>query len=388
MRMRFLDAGESHGRGISTIIEGCPAGLKMRREDIEGELARRRRGYGRGKRMSIEGDLVEIQSGVRRGLSLGSPITLWVANLDHANWLELMGAEATDQTVPVQRVTTPRPGHADLAGALKYGTRDIRDILERASARETVGRVCAGCVARLLLRRLGIEVLSHVLSIGGVEAALPETPGLEDMERIEGDELRCFDRSASLRMKQRIDEAARAGDTLGGIVEVIAYGVPAGLGSHAHWDRRLDGILSQAVMSIQSVKGVEIGDGFSLASLPGSKALDLIAHDEERGYYRLADHAGGIEGGISNGEMIRVRAAIKPIPTLGRPAPTIDIETRTAVEALAERSDVCAVPAAGVVAESMVAWVLANALLEKTGGDHLAEVERRYLAHLQALKEF
>lgn len=386
--MRFLDAGESHGRGISTIIEGCPAGLEIRREDIEGELARRRRGYGRGKRMSMEGDRVEIQSGVRRGISLGSPITLWVANQDHANWLELMGTEATDQAGPVQRVTTPRPGHADLAGALKYGTRDIRDILERASARETVGRVCAGCVARLLLRRLGIEVFSHVLAIGEVEADLAETPGLADVERIEADELRCLDGSASLEMKRRIDEAARAGDTMGGLVEVIADSVPAGLGSHAHWDRRLDGLLAQAVMSIQSVKGVEVGDGFALASLPGSKALDLIAYDEGRGYYRLADHAGGIEGGISNGEAIRVRAAIKPIPTLGRPAPTIDIETRAEVKALAERSDVCAVPAAGVVAESMVAWVLANALLEKMGGDHLAEVERRYRAHLEALKEF
>ncbi len=376
--MRFLDAGESHGRGMATVVEGCPAGLPLRAAYVEAELARRRRGYGRGGRMSIEADRVEILSGVRHGRTLGSPITLWVENRDHANWLEAMGAEEPREGGDARRVTAPRPGHADLAGAVKYGTRDLRDILERASARETVGRVCAGSVARRLLERLGITVLSHVLSIGGVRARPAAAPGPADRERVDADGLRCLDPAASARMKERIDEAAGQGDTLGGEVEVLAYGVPPGLGSHAHWDRRLDGLLAQAVMSVQSCKGVEVGDGFALAAAPGSSVLDLIAHGGQRGYHRLANHAGGIEGGISNGETVVLRAAFKPIPTLGRPAPTVDVDSRQGVEAQAERSDVCAVPAAGVVAESMVAWTLACALLEKTGGDRLAEVEARF----------
>ncbi len=386
--MRFLDAGESHGRGVCTIVEGCPASLGVRHEYIDEELDRRRRGYGRGKRMAIEGDRVEILSGVRHGNTLGSPITLWVENRDHANWLELMGAEPREMGKTGKKVTAPRPGHADLAGAQKYGTRDIRDILERASARETVGRVCAGSVARLILRRLGIEVRSHVLSIGGIAADLNRAPGLEDLAKAEENDLRCLDESASREMIKSIDQAAEAGDTLGGVFEVLAFSVPPGLGSHVHWDRRLDGLMGQALLSIQSVKEVGIGDGLTLALSPGSSSLDLIAYTRGEGFHRLENHGGGIEGGVSNGETIRVRAAMKPIPTLGKPAPTVDIETKEAAGALPERSDVCAVPAGGVVAESMVAWVLADALLEKTGGDCMEEVESRYRHYLETLRAF
>jgi chorismate synthase len=373
---------------MATVIEGCPAGLKITTDALEAELARRRRGYGRGGRMSIEGDRVEILSGVRHGRSLGSPITLWVENRDHANWLEAMGAEEPGEGADLRRVTAPRPGHADLAGAVKYGAADLRDILERASARETVGRVCAGSVARLLLGCLGVTVISHVLSIGGVESRPGTAPGPSDRDLVDSDDLRCLDAEASSRMKERIDSAAGDGDTLGGVVEVLAYGVPPGLGSHAHWDRRLDGLLAQAVMSIQSCKGVEVGEGFSLAAARGSSVLDLVARGGDRGYHRLANHAGGIEGGISNGEAVVLRAAFKPIPTLGRPAPTVDIASRESVEAQAERSDVCAVPAAGVVAESMVAWTLACALLEKTGGDRMDEVEARFRDWLEEAGSF
>lgn len=386
--MRFLDAGESHGRGVCTIVEGCPAGLELLREEIDIELTRRKRGYGRGRRMSIEGDRVELLSGVRYGRTLGSPITLWVENRDHANWLELMRADPGEEGGSERKVTTPRPGHADLAGAQKFGTRDIRDILERASARETVGRVCAGSVARLILRRMGIEVRSHVLSIGGVEAGPRGEPGLAELAALEGDEIRCLDERAAEEMKRSIDRAAEAGDTLGGVVEVLAYGVPPGLGSHVHWDRRLDGLLGQAVMSIQSVKGVGIGDGFSLAGSAGSSSLDLIAYRAGEGFYRTGNHGGGIEGGMSNGETVRIRAAMKPIPTLGKPAPSIDISTKEGTGSLAERSDVCAVPAGGIVAESMVAWVLAHALLDKFGGDCMEEVEAAYRRYLEALKAF
>jgi chorismate synthase len=385
--MRFLDAGESHGPGILTIVEGCPRGLRVDRGFIQEELARRRRGYGRGGRMSIESDEVVLMGGVRRGWSLGGPIALLVPNRDHANWLEVMPPEEVEGAPPPP-VTTPRPGHADLAGALKYGTRDLRDILERASARETVGRVCAGALAKLLLRRAGIEVGSHVLRVGEVEAATGEIGAFAELWKAEEDEMRCLDPAASASMRAAVDAAAEAGDTLGGVVEVLAFGVPPGLGSHVHWDRRLDGLLAQALMSIQSVKGVEVGGGFALSGLPGSRCLDHILYDGEAGFRRGSNHAGGIEGGMSNGETVRLRVAAKPIPTLGKPADTVDIESKLPVRALKERADVCAVPALGVVAESMVAWVLANALLEKTGGDSMQEVEERLQQYRRRVKDY
>jgi len=377
--MRFLDAGESHGPGMVTVVEGIPAGLAVSRSFIEGELARRRRGYGRGGRMAIEEDRVEILSGVRLGRSLGSPIALLVRNRDFQNWQEVMSpeGEGSAKTTPV---TVPRPGHADLAGAVKFSTLDIRDILERASARETVGRVCAGALAKLLLERVGIEVGSHVVQVGKVHAAEGRVTEPRELAEAEDDPLRCLDREASAEMVREIDRAREEGDTLGGVVEVLAFGVPPGLGSHVHWDRRLDSRLAGALMSVQSVKGVEVGDGFALASLRGSAAADLIGHEEGRGFLRDTNHAGGIEGGISNGEVIRLRVAAKPIPTLGRPLKTVDLRTKERAEALKERADICAVPAVGVVAESMVAWVLAEALLEKFGGDSMEELETRVRA--------
>ncbi len=386
--LRFLDAGESHGPGITTVVEGFPRGLRVESAFIRKELARRRGGYGRGGRMAIEGDEVEILGGVRRGLTLGSPIALLVRNRDHANWTESMSPEAAEGAPGPEPVTVPRPGHADLAGAIKYGSRDIREVLERASARETVGRVCAGALAKLLLRRAGIEVGSHVLRVGGVEASARETVSLAELAGAEEDPMRCLDPGASAAMRAAVDEAARSGDTLGGVVEVLAFGVPPGLGSHVHWDRRLDGRLAQALMSIQSVKGLEIGGGFSLASMRGSGAADVIRHAPGRGFYRETNRAGGMEGGISNGEVIRLRVAAKPIPTLATPLATVDMDSKREALALKERADVCAVPAVGVIAESMTAWVLAEALLEKTGGDSMEEVEERLRAYREKVTRF
>jgi chorismate synthase len=385
--LRFLNAGESHGKGTVTIVEGVPAGLRVSGEEIEGELARRRLGYGRGPRMEIEKDKVAILSGVRRGYTLGSPIAIWVENLDYPRWERVMSPESTPEDIE-GAVTKPRPGHVDLAGALKYSTRDLRDVLERASARETLGRACAAAIARIFLKEFGIEIISHVLSVGEEEAKLDRLPLPSEREAIDGSPLRCLDGEATLRMVSLIEKARERGDTLGGVFEVLAYGVPPGLGSHVHWDRRLDGLLAQAVMSIQAVKGVEIGEGYRLAASWGSEAVDLIDYQEGRGFYRTSNRAGGIEGGISNGEVIRVRAAMKPIPTLGRPAPTVDIASKERVEALVERADVCAVPAAAVVAESMVAWVIADAFLQKFGGDHLEEVGKRYFQYLEEVRRF
>ncbi|MEW6553164.1 MAG: chorismate synthase [Actinomycetota bacterium] len=384
--LRYLDAGESHGKGIACIIEGMPGGLPLTASYIEDELGRRRLGYGRGARMGLEQDRVEVISGIRAGRTLGSPITLLVLNAEFDGWREVMAVEGE---VRVEAVTAPRPGHADLAGALKYGTRDIRDILERASARETVGRVCAGSVAKRLLEELGVEVYSHVLEVGGVGVG-PSTdfPSIEDLREADSDDMRCLDAEASREMRREVDKARESGDSLGGLFQVVVHGLPAGLGSHVHWDRRLDARLAAAVMGIQAVKGVEIGDGFELARMRGSRAADEILYDPGRGFYRSSNHGGGIEGGMSNGELLLIRAAMKPIPTLANPLRSVDIVTREVVGAAVERADVCAVAAAAVIAESCVAFVLADAIMEKTGGDSLEEIATRYQAMVERQSRF
>ncbi len=385
MVLRFLNAGESHGRAMAVIVEGLPHGLAVNAERVERELRRRRLGYGRGERMRLEEDRVQILSGVRGGKTLGTPVALMVENAEHEKWRAMMTVEGE---VAGEPLTAPRPGHADLAAAQKYGTRDLRDILERASARETVGRVCAGAFAKALLERLGMVVISHVLAVGGIWSEGKMTPSLEDLENVDGDPLRCLDHEASRRMRASIDEAAKAGDTLGGVFEVLAFGVPPGLGSHVHWDRRLDARLAAALMGIQGVKGVEIGDGFGLAELPGSRASDMVTYDEETGFGRSSNHAGGIEGGVSNGEPIVLRAAMKPIPTMRSPMDTVDLVSKEKVKATVERADICAVPAAAVIAESATALVLADALLEKTGGDFMLEIEDRFRDMQRRVLEF
>ena len=375
--LRYLDAGESHGRGMVCLLEGMPRGVPLRSAHIERELSRRRLGYGRGPRMDLEEDRVEIYSGVRGGLTLGSPIAMLVANAEHAKWEGIMAVEGEVAGPPL---TAPRPGHADLAGALKYGTRDLRDILERASARETVGRVCAGAVAGRLLGELGMEILSHVTAVGGVAAEAPQELSPELLREADADAMRCLDAEASLRMREEVDAAREAGDSLGGIFQVVAFGVPVGLGSHVHWDRRLDARLAAALMGIQAVKGCAVGGGFELATLRGSRAADEIFRAEGGGLRRGSNHAGGIEGGMSNGEPIVLQAAMKPIPTLRSPLRSVDLISGEAVEGAVERADVCAVPAAAGVAEACVSFVLAQALLEKTGGDSMEEIEERFRA--------
>lgn len=384
--LRFLDAGESHGPGVVTIVEGLPYGVPVSVQGIEGELARRRQGYGRGARMELERDEVEILGGVRGGMTLGSPVALLVRNAEYERWREVMPVEGEVKARPV---TAPRPGHADLAGALKYGTRDIRDVLERSSARETVGRVCAGSLAKALLECFDIRVYSHVLRIGGIAVPLEKaTPTATEMARADEDPVRCLHPETSLRMREEVDRAREEGDSLGGVFEVVAYGLPVGLGSHVHWDRRLDARLAAAVMGIQAIKGVEIGDGFRLAQMRGSAAADAVTHAPDRGFHRLSNHAGGLEGGMSNGEPLVVRAAMKPIPTLRRPLASVDLVSKERVDAAVERADVCAVPAAAVVAESAVAFVLADALMEKIGGDSLEEMKARFRELLARQKEF
>ncbi len=373
--MRYLDAGESHGKGMACIVEGLPYGLPLRAADVESELARRRLGYGRSDRMALERDEVEIFSGVRGGVTLGSPLTMLVRNAEYEKWRDVMAAEGGKN---VEALTALRPGHADLAGALKYGTGDLRDILERASARETVGRVCAGAAARKLLHELGINVYSHVLEVGGVgSGAGRRVPSEDALANADGDPMRCLEGVASLLMRDAVDAARGSGDSLGGIFEVLAFGLPAGLGSHVHWDRRLDGRIAAAVMGIQAVKGVEIGDGFEAARTPGSQAMDAIYYEEGRGFRHRSNHAGGLEGGMTNGEPLVVRAAMKPIPTMAKPMPSVDLSSGEAVAAAVERADVCAVPAAAVIAESCVAFVLAGAMLAKTGGDSIDEIRVR-----------
>ena len=377
--LRFMTAGESHGPRLTAILEGVPAGLRLEKTDIDKELARRQQGYGRGGRMKIETDKVEVLSGVRFHETLGGPITLQVINKDFANWNGRMAAFGEPEG---ESVTAARPGHADLTGVMKYDRQDVRDILERSSARETTMRVAVGAVCKAFLRELGIEVVSHVTTIGGVDASPSKIDRSEIGEDI-GSELNCYDREAEQQMKRRIDAAKADGDTLGGIFEVIVRGLPMGLGSHIQWDKRLDARLAAALMSIQAIKGVEIGAGFACGRLPGSEIHDEVFVDEAGKIYRATNRAGGLEGGMTNGEEVVLRAAMKPIPTLMTPLKSIDIKSREAVLACKERSDTCAVSAASVVGEAMTAFVIAQAICEKFGSDALRDVK----AALQAYKE-
>ena len=383
--LRFLTAGESHGELLMGIIEGMPAGLLIRVTDIDRDLVRRQTGYGRGGRMKIERDSVKIYTGVRWGRTLGSPVGLMIRNKDWENWRDKMSPDPLFLN-SAEPVTRPRPGHADLAGALKYGATDIRNILERSSARETAMRVAVGAVAKRLLEEFGIDVMSHVLSIGGVYAKVQKAAPAELKKRAEASELRCTDPEAERRMKHKIDAAKAAGDSLGGVFELIVTGVPTGLGSHTHWDRKLDGKLAAALMSVQAIKGVEIGAGFGAANRPGSLVHDEIFWSRKEGFYRKTNMAGGIEGGMSNGGPIVLRAAMKPIPTLMKPLRSVDLSSKKPFKAGVERSDVCAVPAAGVVAEAAVAFEIASAMIEKFGGDSIDEMKRNYTAYVKHLK--
>ncbi len=388
--LRWLTAGESHGRALVAVCEGVPSGVAVTTDDLAFALARRRAGYGRGARMKFERDEVELTGGVRHGLTLGSPVAIRIGNTEWPKWETVMSADPVEEQLLAGQargapLTRPRPGHADLAGMQKYGHDDARPVLERASARETAARVALGEIARRLVRQvLGAEIVSHVVAIGTVQAPGEYLPGPQDQARIDADPVRCLDASASTAMQAEVDAARRDGDTLGGVVEVIAYGLPPGLGSHVHWDRRLDGRLAGALMSIQAMKGVEVGDGFTTAARRGSLAHDEI-EGSDSGIRRLTNRAGGIEGGMSTGEPIRLRAAMKPISTVPRALRTVDVRTGEAASAINQRSDVTAVPAAGVVAEAMAALILADAVLEKFGGDSVAETARNARAYLGAM---
>ena len=382
--LRYLTAGESHGKALVVIVEGLPAGLPITVDDVAGELSRRRLGYGRGPRMRFEQDELTLVGGVRHGRTLGSPVAIEIGNTEWPKWTKEMDPAPGATEKPLTR---PRPGHADLAGMQKYGLGDARDILERASARETAARVAAGACAKALLSHIGVSVLSHVVQIGAVVAKAVERPSPGDLGTIDASEVRCFDPDAEAAMIAEIKAAAKDGDSLGGVVEVLAYGVPVGLGSHVHWDRRLDALLAQAVCSIQAVKGVGFGEGFESAGRRGSEAHDAIVWDEQDGaYHRETTRAGGIEGGMSTGDLIVVRAAMKPLSTLNRPVlKTVDVETKEPTVSFKERTDVTAVPAAGVVAETMVALVLAAEALRKFGGDSLTELVRNRDAFVDSL---
>ena len=387
--LRFLTAGESHGPSLSVIIEGLPAGLPITAEEIGDELARRRLGYGRGPRMRFERDEIRITGGVRHGRTLGSPVAIEILNTEWPKWEKEMSA-APGQ--PSEKLTAPRPGHADLVGMQKYGFDDARDVLERASARETTARVAAGALAKALLRELDVTIVSHVVRIGAASVATDVKPGPDDGDVIDASEVRCFDSSSEATMIAEIKSAAKDGDSLGGVAEVIAYGVPAGLGSHVHWDRKMDGLLAGALMSIQAVKAVEIGDGVAQAGQRGSVAHDAIARDENAhgsgGYVRRTDHAGGLEGGMTSGAPLIARVSMKPLATLNRPVlETVDVASGESTVSFKERTDVTAVPALGVIAESMMALVLANEALRKCGGDSIAEFRRNAAAYLEHLGE-
>jgi chorismate synthase len=381
MTFRFTTAGESHGPGLVAIVEGLPAGLELDRERLDREMARRQLGHGRGGRMKIEQDAVEIRSGVRHGRTLGSPVAVLVANRDYANWEERMNPWPVEAVVEESHL--PRPGHADLVGMLKFGHADARNVLERASARETAARVAAGALAKEFLRAVGASVRSHVLRIGSVQAPEPGEIGPEDFDRVDESPVRCLDPDAGERMVAEIDRLRKANESLGGVFEVRAFGLVPGLGSHTSWEQRLDGRLAHAVVSIQAVKGAAVGEAWEVAALPGSESHDEIFWSEERGYHRETNRAGGVEGGMSNGEPLVVRGALKPISTLTKPLRSVDTETKKPAEAMRERTDSTVVPAAGVVAEAMVALTLARCYREKFGGDHIDDV----LAALTAYRE-
>ncbi|MCD5397355.1 chorismate synthase [candidate division NPL-UPA2 bacterium] len=391
--LRYLTSGESHGPCLTAILEGLPAGLRINKESIDKELQRRQCGYGRGERMKIESDKIEILSGLRKGETLGSPLALLIRNRDWENWQAIMDPfSPSENPSQTDELTRPRPGHADLAGAIKYNHRDLRNILERSSARETAARVAVGAIAKILLKEFEIEIINQVIEIGKIKAHTADLT-LEKIRR-QGDksQLSCPDRTAEKLMVEEIEKAERTDDSLGGIFEVIVTNIPIGLGSHVHWDKKLDGKLAQALMSIQAVKGVEIGLGFEAARRPGSKVHDEIFYQERRaigerqGLYRKTNNAGGIEGGITNGELLLVRAAMKPIPTLKAPLRSVDLTTKESVEATVERADTCAVPAAAVVGEAVVAFEIAGAMQEKFGGDSLGEMKRNYQAYMDYVK--
>jgi chorismate synthase len=379
--LRFVTAGESHGPGLTAIVEGLPAGIELRPEDIDRDLARRQLGHGRGGRMKIEKDRAEVTAGVRHGRTLGSPVCLRVDNRDYRNWEERMNPWPVE--AEVAEVHLPRPGHADLAGVLKYGHDDVRNVLERASARETAARVAAGGLVKVFLKALGVSVLSHVTRIGTVAAPARDHLRPEDFEGVDDSPVRCLDPGASAAMVAEIDAARKANESLGGVFEVRAFGLVPGIGSHISWEERLDGRLAGAIMSIQAMKGVGVGDGFELAGRVGSEAHDEIFFSEERGFFRETNHAGGLEGGMTTGAPLVLRGAMKPLPTLTKPLRSVDLATKEPAQALRERTDSCTVPAAGVVGESMVALVLAAAYRDKLGGDHIDDAR----AALDSYKE-
>jgi chorismate synthase len=375
---RLITSGESHGKALSVIIDGMPAGLKVDTKTINRELSRRQKGYGRGGRMKIESDKAEILSGLRFGETIGSPISIQIKNKDFENWKDIMQMEKgyTDK-----KVTSPRPGHADLPGILKYGRTDIRDILERASARETASRVAAGAVFKLFLAEFGIKIYSHTISIGKISVKKPT----KSLDKIENSPLRCTDPDVEKEMIKLIDETKKKGDSIGGVSEIRATGVCAGLGSHANYDRRLNALIADAMMSIPTVKGIEIGEGIKNAEKFGSEVQDEIFYSNKKGYYRLTNRAGGIEGGISNGEDITVRIYLKPIPTLSSPLKSVDIKTKKETLAQKERADICVVPAAGVIAESMIAYVLTGAFLDKFGADAMKDIKTGYKSYVERI---
>lgn len=379
MALRLITAGESHGPGLTCVVEGLPAGLELDRESIDRDMARRQLGHGRGGRMKIERDHAVVMGGVRHGRTLGGPIALQVPNRDYANWEERMSPWPVE--AEIAEVHLPRPGHADLVGTQKYGLHDVRDVLERASARETAARVAGGALAKALLRALGVEVVSHVVQIASVHAPVREPLALADFAAVDESPVRCLDADAARAMVQEINALRKANESLGGVFEVRAFGLHPGLGSHVSWEERLDGRLAGAVMSIQAIKGVSIGPAFEIAGVPGSQAHDEIFFDEQHGYHRPTNRAGGLEGGMTNGDPLIVRAAMKPLPTLTKPLRSVDIETKEPAEALRERTDSCTVPAAGVVGEAMVAFVLADAYRAKFGGDHIDDVRQAVRAY-------
>ncbi|MCD6574597.1 chorismate synthase [Candidatus Aerophobetes bacterium] len=387
--LRYLTCGESHGQGLLVILEGIPSGLKLERDYINRDLMRRQTGYGRGERMQIERDRVRIISGLRWGKTLGSPISLFIPNLDWKNWQKLMSPEGSRKkdTADIPLFTRPRPGHADLVGGIKYNFLDLRNVLERASARETAARVAAGAVCRRLLEEFGISIFSRVIQIGGEKDESSWKDVLDNYERIENSPLRCMDEIVEKKMIELINKAKQRGDTLGGIFEVIALGLPPGLGSYVQWDLKLDARLAFGIMSIQAIIGVEIGMGFKGALHFGSEVQDEIAYDKERGFYRLSNRCGGIEGGMSTGEPLVIRAAMKPISTLAKPLRSVDILSKKQVKAAKERADVCAVPAASVIGEAVVAIEIARAMREKFGGDSLEEMRRNYLSYMKYVRE-
>lgn len=393
--MRYLTAGESHGPQLTTIIEGLPSLLPITAEQINHELKRRQGGHGRGRRMQIETDTVEITSGIRHGKTLGSPVALVVTNDDWKHWTKIMGAEPLPEDVDPneikRQISRPRPGHADLVGGIKYGHRDLRNVLERSSARETTVRVAVGAVAKILLEQLGIRIVAHVVEIGGItiDRQAVEGKSVEEIRAIvEEDPCYCVDPEASAKMVALIDETKKAGDTIGGVVEVIVEGMPAGVGSYVHYDRKLDGKLAQAMLSINAFKGVEFGIGFDAAHVPGSQVHDEIIWDEEQGYTRRTNRLGGLEGGMSTGMPIVVRGVMKPIPTLYKPLQSVDIETKETFKASVERSDACAVPAASVVAEHAIAFEIANAILDQFHADQLPQLQQQIEQMKQQAKEF